>query len=92
MAVHDGHHIGARGVNLAMDEAFEIGRRRIVGNRPAVQMDRHQIIGGDKGRRHAARNDEARRIARLACTDMAKTVDHAEVIENPIGIDQIFDQ
>ncbi len=92
MAVHHRHHVGACGVNLAMDEAFEIGGGRIVGNRPAVQMNRHQIVGGDKGGRHAARNDEARRIARLAGADMAETIDHAEVIENPIGIDQIFNQ
>ena len=91
VAVHDGDHIGARAVNLAVDKAFEIGARRVGLRRVAVEIELDDIGGRDKRRRHAARDQEVVRILRMPRADMAEAIDDALLVEDVIGIDEIVE-
>ena len=91
MAVHDGDHVGPRAVDLAVDEAFEIRARRVRLGRVAVEIELDDVGGGDERGRHAARDQEMVRVLRMACADMAEAVDHALLIEDVVGVDEIVE-
>src|ERR1019366_7568220 len=57
-----------------------------------VQIEFHDVGGGHQCRRHAARQQIARRILVVAGGDMAKPVDHALVVKNAIRGDDIVEQ
>ena len=57
----------------------------------AVEIELDDVVGGDERGRHAARDQEALGILRMAHGDMAEAVDDALLVENVIGIDEIVD-
>jgi len=75
-----------------MDVAFEIEGTPLRVDGIAVAVEFHDVIGGDEAGRHAARQQEVLRVLVVAHADMAEAVDHALVIEDSIGRDEIVDQ
>src|SRR5204862_8116032 len=82
MAVNDGHHVRPRFVDFAVDEAFQEHRAAAGIDRIAVEIEFHDVAGGDQRRRQRPRHQEAIWIARMARADMAEGIDHAEVGED----------
>jgi hypothetical protein len=90
--VHDRFHFGMGFVDFAMDVAFEIDGTSLRVDGVAVAVKFHDVSRRDKARRHAARQQKVFRVLVMAHADVAKTIDHALLIENTIGRDEIVDQ
>ena len=83
--MHHRIHVRPRLVDLAMDEALDIGL-------PAARVERLavEVEGYDVGHRDVARGDSLRLqvllgIARVAHADMAEAVEHGVVDEDVVG-------
>ena len=92
MAVHDRPDPGQGLVDLAVDEALDIesAAPRLQGI--AVDIELEDVVRRDQARRHAAREQKARRVRLVPHADMAEAVDHALVGQDPVGGDEIVDQ
>ena len=90
--MHNRFDFGVGLIDLAMDEAFEVNGTPLRVDGIAVAVEFHDVGGGDEARRHAARQQKVLRVLIVTHTDMAKTVDHALVVEDTIGRDEIVDQ
>jgi hypothetical protein len=55
VAVHDGLHVRASAVDLAVNEAFEIDPFAFVFDRFAIEIKDEDVIGRHQGRRTVAR-------------------------------------
>ena len=86
--MHDGHHIGPGAVDLAVDEAFQIGAAIVVSARP-VQVEAHDVAARDKGRRHAAGQPKMAGMHRVAHAYVAEGVHHALSIQDVVGVHEI---
>ena len=86
--MHDSHHIGAGAVNLAVDEALQVGAAIIVGARP-VQVEAHDVAACNKGRRHAAGQPEVAGMRRVAHAYVAESVYHTLLIQDVVGVHEI---
>jgi hypothetical protein len=82
MAVDDRHHIWAGLENLAVDEAFQKAAAAAVLARRRVEIEFHDVVGGDERGGDGARHQETVRIIGMAHADMAEGVDDALVGEN----------
>jgi hypothetical protein len=60
--VHDGHHVGPRAVDGAVDEALQVHAPVVRVQRRAVQRELQDVACRDLARRHVAREQEARGI------------------------------
>ena len=59
--------------------------------RVAVEIELDDVGGGDERGRHAARDQEVRRVLRMPHADMAEAVDDGLLVEDVIGIDEIVE-
>ena len=85
MAMHDGHDVGPRSVNLAVNEPLQVGTRPLRIDGRAIDMEFEDIAGRHAARRHVACQQEAIGLLVVADADMAERVHNAVVIENVIG-------
>ena len=92
MGVNDGHHIRPRLVDFAVNEAFEKHRPAAGIDRLAVEIEFHDVSGGDQRRRQRPRHQKMIWVGRMARADMAEGVDNAEVGENAAARHDIVDQ
>jgi len=51
-------------------------------DRVAVEIERHDVVGGDQRRRERTRHQKMVGVAGIARADMAETVEHAELGED----------
>jgi hypothetical protein len=79
-------------VDFAMDVAFEIDGTSLRADGVSVAVEFHDVSRRDEAGRHAARQQEVLWVLVVAHADVAKTIDHALVIEDAIGRDEIVDQ
>ena len=91
MAVHHRTHIGTRGVDLAMDEAFKEALRRLGIAGLARKVVFHDILGRHQSRGQCPRHQVSLGRARVAHRDMAETVDDAPRRKDARGRSQIGD-
>ena len=89
MAVNDGHHIRPGAINLAVDEALDIGAPALHIVHVAVQVAGQNIVSHHQCRGHAAGDQKALGVGVVTHADVAKTVEHAFVHQNVIGHDQV---
>jgi hypothetical protein len=75
--VRDGHHVGPRAKNFAVQITLNepVAAARIDGI--AVDIEFHDVVGGDHLRRKRARHQEALGMARMPHRDVARRVEHA---------------
>ena len=92
MAVNHGMDVRPRAVDLAMDEAFEIGGPAVRRDRLSVQVELDHVGCPHQRRRHAAGEQEPVGSSGMTDADMAETVDHVLVEQDVIGVDQVLDQ
>ena len=85
-------HVRPRLVDLAVDEALEEHAAAALVDGIAIEIELHDVGGGDVRRRHRARHQVAVRIGRVADADMAKGVEHALIGQNAVRRDEIVDQ
>ena len=85
--------IRASTVDLAVNEAFAIGRAFFAGgHRVAVQIQFQDVSGGDLGGRYGSRDQVAAGSRRSADTDVAECIDNLLLSKNMVGRDDVFDQ
>jgi hypothetical protein len=65
-----------------VNETFEEHRAAARIDRVAVEIERHDVVGGDQRRRERARHQKMIGVVRIARADMAETVEHAELGED----------
>jgi len=75
-----------------MDEAFLIDRAAAAVDGVAVEVELHDVLGHDAARRLGHRHQKAIRSCRVTRADMTETVDHALLVEDAVGGDEIVDQ
>ena len=75
-----------------MDEALEEHRAAAGIDRVAVEIELHDVVGGDERRRQRARHQEVVGIGRMPCADMAEAVDHAELRKDAAADGDILEQ
>jgi hypothetical protein len=90
VAVHDRHHIGPRPVDLAVDEALEVGAA-VVAHRLAVGPVEHHVCRGDEWGRNGPRHEEMARLVGRAHAHVAVGIEHALHGEDAVGGDEVFD-
>ena len=91
MGVNHRHHIRPRLVDFAVDEAFQKQRPAVRIDGVAVEIEFHDVGGGDQRRRQRPRHQKAIWVGRMTRADMAEGVDHAEVGENAAAGHDILD-
>ena len=92
MAVDDGIHIGAHFENFAVDEALQIGFAATLVDHVAVEVAGQDVVGLHQGRGHAAGNEKALRVGRVAHADVAKAVEHTLVDQDVVGQHQVVNE
>ncbi len=92
VAVHDRLHLRARLVDLPVDKALQVAGAAARVDGVAVEIEFHDVGGGDQRRRHASRQQKAVRVPVVPGADMAKAVEHPLIGEDAIGGDKIADQ
>jgi hypothetical protein len=91
VVVDDGLDVRAAAVDLAVDEALEVERARVVDG-AAVEVVLHDVARADQLRRQRSREQVALRLPRVAHAHVSVAVDHALVGQDPIGGDEVLDQ
>ncbi len=91
MIVNDGHHVGPRLVDLAVDESLPVAGSRVADGLAV------EIVFDDVGRRHQARREGARKkimigIRGIAQADVAVAVQDAFRRQDVIGGHQVVNQ
>ena len=92
MAVHDGLNVRTRPINRCVNEAFEVNGAPADIDRSAFEVKLQNVFGGDQARRDAARQQETRRVLLVADADVAKSVDDALIVKDPICVNEILNQ
>ena len=93
MAVHDRHDVGPRLVDFGVNEALAEHPAVALVERPAVETELHDVIGGDHRGAAGARHEEAARIGRRAEAQMTEAVgDHALVGQDAVADHEVLDQ
>jgi hypothetical protein len=77
MAVRDRHRVRPCLENLAVQVALEKGIAPAQIARHAVEIEFHDVVGSDQGRRERARHQEAPGMVRMPHGDVAGGVEHA---------------
>ncbi len=90
--IDDRVDVGTRLVDLAMEEALAIGHAATRIDRRAVEIERHDVVGGHLLGRYRFGQQVLRGILRMTGADVPEAVDHALVGQDVIGIDQIVDR
>jgi hypothetical protein len=91
MAVHDRHHVGPLAIDLAVQEALEVGTA-IVAHGLAVGVVLHDVGYLHELRRHGARHVEALRMLVASHAHVPVAVEDAFHREDAIGGDQVHQQ
>src|SRR5918992_1275503 len=92
MAVHNGHHLGAGAVDLAVNVALDEALALVAGHRLAVGVELHQVRSGDERGGERARHDEALGFAVAARADVAVSVEHFVHGEDAARGDEVVDE
>src|SRR5712664_2656301 len=92
MAVHHGHHLRPRAVDLAVNVALDESLALVARQRLAVGVELHQVGSGHQCRRARARHEEMLRPAVAARADMAVGIEHLVRGENAARCDQVLDE
>ena len=91
VTVHDGVDVGARTVDLAVDETLEVDAASAGIVRVAVQVERQDVVRGHESRRHVAREQEMRWRCVVPHADVSEAVDDTLVVQNAVGDGEPFD-
>jgi len=91
MAVHHRVDVGARLVDLGMDEALGIDRALVRPDELAVEAELLDVGRDDKAWRARPRHEETLRIVGMAGADMPVAVDHVLHVEDAVADHQILD-
>jgi hypothetical protein len=91
MAMRNGHHVRARAVDGAVQEALDerAPSARVAGL--ALQCELHDVIGGHQSRRQRARHQEAVRVLRVPHRRMAGRIEDSLVGKDAAGRRKIFE-
>ena len=73
-----------------MNEALEVDGAALRVDGFAVETEFEDVVLGHQPRCHAARHQKAAGILVVANADMAEAIDHALVVENVVGGDDIL--
>jgi hypothetical protein len=92
MAVHDGVHVLAHLVDLAVDVALGIKLHARVRQRHALHVVFDNVISGDQRRRKPARHQVVVRVVGMTDADVPEGIEDAVVGEDPVGGDEVLDQ
>src|SRR5260370_20464649 len=92
VAMHNSLNVGTRPINSRVNETLEVNGAPSRIDRRALQVEFENILSCDQTRRHAARQQKLCRVLLVANADVAETVEHALVVEDPISVDQILDK
>src|SRR3954465_6436282 len=92
MAVHHGHHLGPRAIDLAMDIALDEALALVAAGGLAVGVPFDQVGCGDERRGARARHDEMLRPPVAPRADMTVCIEYAVLGEDPAASDQVVDQ
>src|SRR5262249_12937098 len=79
-------------IDLRVDETLLIDRTAATIDGTAVEIEFHDVVGGDAPRRLRLGNQKMIRPRRMPHADVAVTVDDALVIEDAVGRDEVLDQ
>jgi len=79
LVLTDSAGVRPRPVNFTMDEPFEVERPATRVESIAVEVELHDVGGGDQRRRDTARQQEAAAFRRVTNADVPESVDHALV-------------
>ena len=90
VAVHDGHDIRPRLVDLAMDEPLQEAAAALGVHRLGVEVEFHDVVGFHQRGGLGARHQEAIRGAGMAHGEVAEGVEHALISQNAAGAGQLF--
>src|SRR5579871_5259215 len=91
MVVHDGHHVRARLVNLAMDESLAVAGALEAAYRIAVEIVFDKIIFADQSRREGSGKKIMIGIPWVANADMSVSVQDSFIRQYVIGGLQIVE-
>ena len=86
------HHVRPRLVNFAMNEALQKHGSTTVAHGVAIEIELHDVGGGDQRRRERPRHEKAIGIGRMTRADVAEAVENAKVGEDAAASHDIFDQ
>src|SRR5262245_54956388 len=92
MAVKDCVDVGARLVDLGMDETLGVDRAAALVDRLALEVELHDVGLADTARRERGRHQETVLALGMAGADVAEPVDHALAVENAIGGYKVVDR
>src|SRR6202008_1242067 len=92
MTVHDRHHILAFAIDFTVNETFEIACGTVWHDRIAVEIELQHILHRHQCGCHAARQQKAPRPFGVPYAHMPKTVHHALVEQDVVGVDQFADR
>ena len=84
-------HVGARFIDGAVDEALDVRRRRIIGQRRAVERELENVLRFDQLRAARAREQVALGMQRMSHADVSISIDHALRREDAVGDDEVVD-
>src|SRR5450631_2693300 len=87
-----GLHVRSYPVDLAVDESLQIRAPAFCVDRVSLEIEFHDVGGGDRRRRDASREQEAVRVSIVPDADMAEAVDHAFAVQDMVRAHQVFDQ
>ena len=88
--MHDGHHVRAGLVDLAMDETLKEAAAALRVHGLGVEIEFHDVIGFDQSGRLRARHQEAVRGTGMAHGEVAEGVEHALIGQNAAGASQFI--
>src|SRR5262249_17044808 len=92
MAMYHGVDVRPGAIDLGVDETLLIDRAAATINGIAVEIEFHDVVGGDAPRRLRLGNQKMIRPRRMPHADVAVSVDDALVIEDAVGRDEVLDQ
>jgi len=92
MAMDHGVDVRPGTIDLRVDETLLINRAAATIDGVAVEIEFHDVVGGDAPGRLRLGNQETIRPRRMPHADVAVTVDDALVIEDAVGGDEVLDQ
>ena len=90
--MHDGLHVGARTINLAMDEALQIHAPPGCIERRTVQVKGDDIFGADQPWRHVACEQEVLRRGVVTHAHVPESVDDSLPVQDAVGDDELVDE
>jgi hypothetical protein len=82
VAVRDGHHVAPCAENLAVQITFDEAAPSTRIDGVAVDIEFHDVVGGDHLRRERARHQKPLGMARMPHRNMAGRIEHALIGED----------